>query len=82
MQRIAPLENLICTFSFFLWKASFWKNDKTLSIKPNYKDAIFKSLPAYIMKKKSNFYENAEFIDGTLGKWFEAAIASILQQRN
>jgi hypothetical protein len=58
-------------------KASFCKNGETLSNKPNYKDAILKSLPADIMKKKSNFYENGEFIDGTLKKWFEAAIASI-----
>jgi hypothetical protein len=68
---------LIYSLFFFLWKVNFSKNGRTLSNAPNHKEAILKSLPADIMKKMSNFYENAEFIDGTLRKWFEAAIASI-----
>jgi CRISPR/Cas system CMR-associated protein Cmr1 (group 7 of RAMP superfamily) len=45
--------------------------------KRNYNDAILKSLPADIMKEKSNIYEKTKFIIGMLRKWFEAAIASI-----
>jgi tRNA(Glu) U13 pseudouridine synthase TruD len=68
---------LIYSFSFFLWKVSFSKDGKTLSNTPNYNDAILKSLPEDIMKEKSNFYENVEFIGRALRKLFEAAIASI-----
>jgi uncharacterized protein (DUF1499 family) len=43
----------------FYCKAIFWKNGKTLSNQRNYNDAILNSIPGDILKKNSNFIQNA-----------------------